>query len=277
MNKETSLIKKMTAREDKPVLLIVSFGTSHNDNRSETIEVLERRLIEAYPNYEPRRAFTSRFIARKLNKRDGEHVDNVTQALHRCLADDVKEVLIITTFVLPAFEYHDVLEEVQCFAQAFNKLSISAPLLYEDADFVATKNVLIEESGGSKNDDTAYVYMGHGTTHSSNSAYRKLQEAFGAEGYENYFVGAVEGEPYIEEILSQVKAKNFSKIVLRPLMIVAGEHAKNDMAGEEEHSWFSRFKAEGYEVESRLEGLGSYTGISKIFLEHAKKAKKVEA
>lgn len=272
MSNERSLIEKMSAREDKPVLLIVSFGTSHNDNRSETIEAVERRLAEANPEYEPRRAFTSRLIASKLRKRDQEHVDNVTQALYRCLADGVKEVLIITTFVLPAFEYHDVLEEIRPFAQVFKKLSISAPLLFEDADFTATREVLVEESAGRNEQDIAYVYMGHGTTHEANSAYRKLQDSFRQAGYENFFVGAVEGEPYIDEVLASVKARNYKKIVLLPLMIVAGEHAKNDMAGDEEHTWHTRFKAEGYEVECRLEGLGSYPGISEIFLEHASKA-----
>ncbi|MCR4963762.1 MAG: sirohydrochlorin cobaltochelatase [Firmicutes bacterium] len=253
----------------KPVLLAVSFGTSYNDSRDITIGAVEEALQKAYPDYEVRRAFTSQIIIDILAERENLEIDNVTEAMDRLVADGVKEVVVQPTHVMPGFEYDDIVAEVSAYADQFDSLKIGVPLLTEDADFDALIKVLTEETAEYANDDTAIVFMGHGTEHESNAVYAKLQEKITAAGYDNYFIGTVEATPSVDDVLALVQESGATKVVLTPLMIVAGDHANNDMAGDEEDSWKSIFTAAGFDVECLLKGLGQYKGVQDMIVAHA--------
>ncbi|MEL3908328.1 MAG: sirohydrochlorin cobaltochelatase [Treponemataceae bacterium] len=253
-----------------PVLLCVSFGTSHNDNRDLSIGAVEKALRLAFPNYELRRAFTSQIIINKLKKRDNIIIDNVKEAMDKLVADGVKELIVQPTHVMSGFEYDDVVEEVSKYKDKFESCKLSSPLLANDKDFKCLVKVLISETKSYNNKDTAIVWMGHGTEHRANAVYEKMQETFFAAGYKNYFVGTVESHPNVEDVLARVKKISAKKVVLLPLMIVAGDHAKNDMAGDDEDSWKTIFKKAGYNVEPVLKGLGEYTGVQQMIVDHAK-------
>ncbi len=257
------------AEEGKKVLLAVSFGTSYNDNRELTIGGIEKSLQAAYPDYEVRRAFTSQIIIDKLKSRDNLEIDNVTQAMDRLVADGVKEVVIQPTHVMTGYEYDDVVKEVTPYSEKFDKFVMGTALLTAEEDYKELASIIAEETKSHNVDGTAIVFMGHGTEHEANATYTKLQKALTDAGHKNYFVGTVEAEPTLEEVMAMVKANGAKKVVLLPLMIVAGDHANNDMAGDEDDSWKSAFKAAGYEVECVLTGLGQYTGVQKMFVKHA--------
>lgn len=259
--------------EVKPekVLLAVSFGTSYDDNRELSIGAVESALQTAFPDYELRRAFTSQTIIDILADRD-IIIDNVTEAMDRLVADGVKEVLIQPTHVMSGFEYDDTIAEITPYADQFEKFSVGAPLLTSQADFDEVVSVLTADTADYAAEDTAIVLMGHGTEHASNAVYAKLQEVFKDTGYDNYIVGTAEHEPALEDVVVLVGQSGATKVVLMPLMIVAGDHASNDMAGDEEDSWKSVFTAAGYEVETVLKGLGQYPGIQAIFVRHASEA-----
>ena len=253
----------------KPVLLAVSFGTSYNDNRDVTIGAIENALQAAYPEYEVRRAFTSQIIIDILKERDGLEIDNVTEAMERLVADGVKDVVIQPTHVMNGFEYDDVVAEVASYEDKFDSFKLGSPLLITDADFDGVVAAITAGTADYNVDGTAIVFMGHGTEHESNATYAKLQQKLADAGHANYFVGTVEAEPTVEEVLEAVKASGASKVVLLPLMIVAGDHANNDMAGDEEDSWKSVFSAADFEVECVLEGLGQNAAIQQMIVEHA--------
>lgn len=270
-------VPEETAEEETPeakdkVMLVVSFGTSYNDSRDKTIGAIENALAEAYPDYEVRRAFTSQIIIDKLKERDGLEIDNVEEAMKRLVADGVKEVIVQPTHVMPGFEYNDVVDEVKPYETMFDSLIVGQPLLSEDADFEPLVKILAEETKEYNTEDTAVVWMGHGTEHDANETYTKLQETFKAAGYDNYIVGTVEAEPTLEDVIAAAKELGVKKLVLSPLMIVAGDHANNDMAGEEEDSWKSILTKEGFEVECVLRGMGEYKGVQQMFADHVKKA-----
>lgn len=256
----------------KPVLLVVSFGTSYNDNRELSIGAIEKALQAAYPDYEVRRAFTSQTIIDILKERDQIEIDNVTEAMERLVADGVKEVVIQPTHVMTGFEYDDAVAEVEAYQDRFDSIRFSDPILTSDEDYDALIRCITEETAEYDQDGTAIVFMGHGTEHEANQTYATLQQKLSDEGYENYFIGTVEAEPSLEDVLSLVKESDAKKVVLLPLMVVAGDHANNDMAGDEEDSWKNAFTQEGYEVECVLKGLGQYSGVQQILVEHAKKA-----
>lgn len=253
----------------KPVLLAVSFGTSYNDSRDVTIGAIENALQAAYPEYEVRRAFTSQIIIDKLKERDGLEIDNVTQAMDRLVADGVKEVVIQPTHVMSGYEYDDVIAEVTPYKEKFTSFKTSEPLLISDADYDKVVSAITAETASYDADGTAIVFMGHGTEHDANATYAKLQQKLTDAGQDNYFIGTVEAEPTLEEVLALVQESGAKKVVLLPLMIVAGDHANNDMAGDEEDSWKSIFEAAGFEVECVLKGLGQNTAIQQMFVEHA--------
>lgn len=253
----------------KPVLLVVSFGTSYNDSRDLTIGAIEKSLQTAYPDYEIRRAFTSQIIIDKLKERDNLAIDNVTEAMERLVADGVSEVLIQPTHVMNGYEYDDVVSEVSKYSDKFKTFAIGKSMLSSDDDYAKMIAVLTDELSAYNNDDTAIVLMGHGTNHPANSTYATLQSKLNEAGRANFFVGTVEAEPSVEEVLSLVQASGAKKVVLTPLMIVCGDHGNNDMAGDEPDSWKSIFTAAGYEVECVLKGLGEYEGIQKLVVEHA--------
>ncbi|WP_368234424.1 sirohydrochlorin cobaltochelatase [Anaerotruncus rubiinfantis] len=270
---ESSAAKSEAAEDAAPekVLLVVSFGTSYNDNRDLSIGSIENALQSAYPDYEVRRAFTSQIIIDKLKERDGLEIDNVTQAMDRLVADGVREVVVQPTHVMSGYEYDDVVAEVTPYADKFGSFKLGQALLIDDADYDELISVITEETKDYNADGTAIVFMGHGTEHEANATYAKLQEHLAKADYGNYFVGTVEAAPTLEDVLGLVKGSGATKAVLLPLMIVAGDHANNDMAGDEEGSWKSVFEKEGFEVECVLKGLGQYPGIQRMFVAHVGK------
>ena len=266
---ESSSTAESSAAADK-ALLVVSFGTSYNDNRDLTIGGVENALQQAFPEYEVRRAFTSQIIIDKLKERDGLSIDNVTEAMDRLVADGVREVVVQPTHVMSGYEYDDVVAEVTPYQDKFDSLKVGRPLLDADADYDELAAAITAATKEYDAEGTAIVFMGHGTEHEANAAYAKLQEHISAAGHGNYFIGTVEATPSLDDVLALVKDSGAGKIVLLPLMIVAGDHANNDMAGDEEGSWKNVFEQEGFEVECVLKGLGQYESVQKMFVTHAK-------
>lgn len=258
-----------SADAEKPVLLAVSFGSSYNETRDVAIGAVENALQEAYPDYEVRRAFTSQIVIDILEEREGLEIDNVTEAMDRLVADGVKEVVIQPTHVMPGFEYDDVVAEVSEYESQFDSMKIGEPLVSSDADYDALVASLVEETADYNVEGTAVVFMGHGTHHEANVTYANLQQKLMDAGYSNYFVGTVEAAPSLEDVIALVDESGAEKVVLLPLMIVAGDHATNDMAGDEEGTWKTEFEKAGYEVECVLEGLGQYEGVQQILVDHA--------
>ena len=260
-------------------LLVVSFGTSFNDSRRLTIGAVEKELQRANPSWSVRRAFTSQIIIDHVKDRDGEVIDNVTEALERAIANGVKTLVVQPTHLMPGFEYHDLEAELAEYADAFDTIVLSEPLLYTDADISILGTVMIDVSSAyaldrfgldefqEKDARTAYCFMGHGTEADSNAVYARLQDYLFSSSVraDNIFVGTVEAEPSVQDVLEMVQAGDYDRVVLRPLMIVAGDHANNDMAGDDEDSWKSIFEAAGYEVDCVLEGLGSNDTVQFLF------------
>lgn len=255
--------------QTKPVLLAVSFGTSFNDSRDITIGAIEKALQSAYPDYEVRRAFTSQIIIDVLKERDNIEIDNVTEAMDRLVEDGVKEVVIQPTHVMSGYEYDDVIAEITPYADKFDSFKVGQTLLVSDEDYEKLVSIITEETTDYNTEGTAIVFMGHGTEHEANATYAKIQQTLIDAGYTNYFIGTVEATPTLDEVLALVKESNATKVVLCPLMIVSGDHANNDMAGDEEDSWKSAFSAAGYDVECVMKGLGEYAGIQEMIVEHA--------
>lgn len=253
-------------------LLVVSFGTSYNDNRRLTIGAIEERMEQEFSDYAVRRGFTSQIIIDHVKSRDGVAIDNVGEALNRAADNGVKTLVIQPTHLMNGLEYTDLVNEVGEFADAFEQVAVGEPLLTSDEDFQAVIQAITEDTAEYDDGETAICFMGHGTEAESNQVYGKLQELLTAAGHENYFVGTVEAAPSLEDVLAAVKEGNYKKVVLQPLMVVAGDHANNDMAGDEDGSWKKAFEAEGYEVTCVLKGLGEIEAIQELFAEHAKAA-----
>jgi sirohydrochlorin cobaltochelatase len=256
----------------KPVLLVVSFGTSFNDSRELTIGAIERALAAAYPEYETRRAFTSQIVIDVIKKRDGEKIDNVTDAMKRLVKDGVKEVVVQSTHLMDGIEYHEMLELIKPFENKFTGIKYGKPLLSADIDYDELINALLDETRQYNAPDTAVVYMGHGTEAESNKDYEILANKLVGQGYKNYLIGTVEAEPTLDDVINQASALGIKKTVLLPLMIVAGDHANNDMAGDEDDSWKSILQSKGFTVTPVLKGLGQYKGVQQIFVRHVREA-----
>lgn len=261
-----------SAQEAKPVILVISFGTSYNESRNLTIGAVEETIQAAYPEYEVRRAFTAQTIIDILAEREGLEIDNVTQAMERLVADGVKKVVVQPTHIMNGYEYDDVVREVSAYADKFDTLVIGEPLLTREEDYEAVIEALLADNENAGSEDVALAYMGHGTEHYANATYSQLESMMHAQGYENVFIGTVEGYPRVEQVLAQLTAYGAKKVVLAPLMIVAGDHANNDMAGDEEDSWKTVLTEAGFEVECVLEGLGQNEGIRAIYVEHVRRA-----
>lgn len=262
-----------TADVGKKAILVVSFGTSYNESRAATIGAVEAAITDAFKDFEVRRAFTSQIIIDKLKSRDNEQIDNVEEAMNRLVADGVKTLVVQPTHVMNGFEYDQMVEAVTPFADKFDALSIGKPLLSSDADYTELAGIITEETAQYNVDKTAVVFMGHGTEHPANETYARLDGILKAmSNVKNYHIGTVEAMPSLEDVMAEVAKTDATKVVLLPLMIVAGDHATNDMAGDEEDSWKTKFKGEGYEVECVIKGLGEYPGIQKMFVQHTQDA-----
>ena len=271
-------------------LLVVSFGTSFNDSRAEDIGGIESALQEAYPDWAVRRAFTAQIIINHVLARDGEKIDNVEQALERAAANGVKELVIQPTHLMHGAEYDELTQAVDNFRDMFESVEIAEPLLGEvgaDASVVnadketvakAVVQTAVEAAGydsieAAAEDGTAFVFMGHGTSHAAKVTYSQMQTQMEDLGFNNAFIGTVEGEPEetsCEAVIGKVKEAGYTNVVLRPLMVVAGDHANNDMAGEDEDSWVSQFEASGAfeKVDTQIAGLGSIPAVQEIYVQH---------
>lgn len=253
----------------KKGILIVSFGTSHMDTLEKTIAVIERYAAEKFPDYIIYRAFTSTVIIRKLRRNQGIEVDTIEKALDRMAADGVEEVIVQPTHIINGIEndaMNDILEKRR---HMFRRMCTGRPLLSSVDDYKKSVHAVMAQTELS--DDEMLILMGHGTDHHANSAYPTLEYTFHALGYTQVLVGTVESFPELQNVLSRLEVSGKKKTVLMPFMFVAGDHAKNDMAGKED-SWKSRLEEEGYQVRVVLKGLGEFEGIRKLFAEHIEEA-----
>ena len=253
--------------------MVVSFGTSYNESRELTIGAFDNAIGEAYPDYEVRRAFTSQMIINKLKKRDGIEIDNVKEAAAKAVADGVQTLIVQPTHLMDGFEYMELIRDLEGYRNKFGRFKIAAPLLSSDEDFRAVIKAIVSMTAEYDDGNTAICFMGHGTGADANAVYPRLQKEMMEAGYRNYYIGTVEAAPTLEDLIVQTsEKKDYKRVVLQPLMVVAGDHAHNDMAGEEEDSWKQRFEAEGYEVECVIRGLGEFPAIREIYVAHTKSA-----
>ncbi len=275
-------------------LLVVSFGTSYNDSRVADIKGIEDALQEAYPDWSVRRAFTAQIIINHVQARDGEVIDNMQQALDRAVENGVKNLVVQPTHLMHGAEYDEMMEVLDSYNDKFESISVAEPMLGEvgdDASIInedkaavaeAIANAAVKDAGyetmdAAAEDGTAFVFMGHGTSHTAKVTYSQMQTQMNELGYKNAFIGTVEGEPEetsCDAVIEAVKEAGYKKVVLRPLMVVAGDHANNDMAGAEEDSWKSMFEASGAfeKVDTQITGLGSLPEVQHLFVEHTKAA-----
>ena len=254
-------------------ILVVSFGTSYNDSRDITIGAVEEAIKTAHPDYDVRRAFTAQIIIDKLAERDNLEIDNVTEALDRAVADGVKKLVVQPTHLMDGYEYNDLLDELDNYQEDFESISVGKPLLTSNEDYDAVIGAITKATAEYDDGETAIVFMGHGTEAESNEVYPKMQKTLTDAGLENYYIGTVEAEPSLDDVIAALKEKGtYKKVVLQPLMVVAGDHANNDMAGAEEDSWKSALEKEGYEVTCRLNGLGELAAIRDLYVAHAQAA-----
>jgi sirohydrochlorin cobaltochelatase len=252
----------------KPVILVVSFGTSYNDSRKKTIGAIEEAVAHAYPEYAVRRAFTSQIVIDHIYQRDGEKIDNVTEAMNRLVADGVKEVVIQPTHLMNGIEEKEMLSQIKPFESKFRSIKYGKPVLSSDADYTALVTILKDGTKEYDNPDTAIVFMGHGTEDEANADYARLAGIFKEKGFSNYFIGTVEATPSLDDVIAQVHDAGLEKILLLPLMIVAGDHANNDMAGDEDDSWKSMLTAAGFSVQTLIRGLGEYPALQAHIVQH---------
>ena len=275
-------------------ILVVSFGTSYNDSRVEDIKGIEDALKESYPDWSLRRAFTAQIIINHVQARDGEFIDNMQQALDRAVENGVKNLVVQPTHLMHGAEYDEMMEALEEYQDNFEAVAVAEPLLGEvgdDATVInedkeavakAVTDAAIADAGyesmeKAAEDGAAFVFLGHGTSHTAKVSYSQMQTQLENLGYVNAFVGTVEGEPEdtaCESVIEKVKEAGYTKVILRPLMVVAGDHANNDMAGAEEDSWKSMFEAtENFEsVEAQIAGLGRIDAVKQIYVDHTKDA-----
>ena len=273
-------------------LLVVSFGTSFNDSRVADIKGIEDALQAAYPDWSVRRAFTAQIIINHVQARDGEKIDNMTQALERAVANGVKQLVVQPTHLMHGAEYDEMCAAIDAYRDKFESVSIAEPLLGEvgsdataiNADKEAVAKAITAEAlkdGGyeslkaAKEAGVAFVFMGHGTAHVAKVSYSQMSTQMQNLGYDNVFIGTVEGEPEetaCEAVIESVKAAGYTTVVLRPLMVVAGDHANNDMAGSDADSWKTMFEAAGFTVNCQIAGLGEIADVQALYVAHTKAA-----
>lgn len=279
-------------------LLVVSFGTSFNDSRAEDVKGIEDALAEAYPDWSVRRAFTAQIIINHIQARDDEKIDNMDQALERAVDNGVKNLVVQPTHLMHGAEYDELVEAIEKYQDKFETVRIAEPLLGEvgsDATVINEDKAAVAEAitaeavklagydsmDAAAEDGTAFVFMGHGTSHTANVTYDQMQTQLEKLNYKNAFVGTVEGEPEdtaCEAVIEKVKEAGYKKVILRPLMVVAGDHANNDMAGDDEDSWKSQFEASKAfdSVDTQIEGLGRIKAVQDIYVAHTKAALEAE-
>lgn len=253
-------------------LLVISFGTSYNDNRRMTIGAIEEAMEKAFPDYGVRRGFTSQIIIDRVKSRDKVSIDNVGEALDRAVDNGVKTLVVQPTHLMNGLEYGDLVEELAEYSDAFEHIAVGEPLLTSEEDFAGVIRAVTEATAEYDDGETAICFMGHGTEAESNQVYGRMQKMLADAGYDHYYVGTVEAEPTLEDVLAAVQKGSYRRVVLEPLMIVAGDHANNDMAGDEEDSWKTVFENAGYEVVCILRGLGELEAVQQMFVEHAQAA-----
>ena len=275
-NYDTGDASKDNARNQDEIgeneLLVVSFGTSYNDSRRLTIGAIEDAVEKAFPDFAVRRGFTSQIIIDHVKSRDNVAIDNVGEALDRAEKNGVRNLVIQPTHLMNGLEYTDLVNEAAEYSDAFDKVAIGKPLLTTEDDFRAVMKAVTEATAQYDDGETAICFMGHGTEAESNQVYAKMQDMLTEAGYKNYYVGTVEAAPSLDDVLAAVEEGSYKKVVLEPLMIVAGDHANNDMAGDEEGSWKTAFEDAGYEVTCLVSGLGQLEAIQQLFVEHAQAA-----
>ena len=275
-------------------LLVVSFGTSFNDSRAEDIKGIEDALAEAFPDWSVRRAFTAQIIINHVQARDDEKIDNMQQALDRAVANGVKNLVVQPTHLMHGAEYDEMVEAIDAYKDKFESVAIAEPMLGEVGDDATVINddkaavaqaitdEAVKEAGydnmeAAAEDGTAFVFMGHGTSHTANVTYDQMQTQMEKLGFTNAFIGTVEGEPEdtaCDEVINKVKDAGFKKVILRPLMVVAGDQANNDMAGDDDDSWKSMFEASGDfdEIDCQIEGLGRIDAVEQLYVAHTQAA-----
>ena len=273
-------------------LLVVSFGTSYNDSRVNDIKSIEDTLQEAYPDWSVRRAFTAQIIINHIQARDGEKIDNMTQALERAVANGVKNLVVQPTHLMHGAEYDEMCAAIDAYRDNFDAVSIAEPLLGEvgsDASVInadkeavakAVTAAAVEASGfdsleAAKEAGAAFVLLGHGTAHVARVSYSQMSTQMQQLGYENVFIGTVEGEPEetaCESVIEEVRAAGYTTVILRPLMVVAGDHANNDMAGSDDDSWKPMFEDAGFTVDCQIAGLGGIADIQALYIAHTQAA-----
>ena len=271
-------------------LLVVSFGTSFNDSRAADVKGIEDALKAAYPDWSVRRAFTAQIIINHIQARDGEKIDNMDQALERAVANGVKNLVVQPTHLMHGAEYDELTEAIEAYQDKFESVKIAEPLLGEvgsDATVInedkkavaeavtaeAVKDAGYDSLDAAREDGVAFVFLGHGTSHTAKVCYSQMQTQMEDLGYDNVFIGTVEGEPEetaCETVIDAAAEGGYKKVVLRPLMVVAGDHANNDMAGDEEDSWKSMFMASGKfdSVDTQIVGLGQIPAIQDLYVAH---------
>ena len=261
------------ASAPKPVILVTSFGTSFPTSRHITIGAIESDIREAFPDYDVRRAFTAQIIIDHVESDTGRHIDNFEEAMDKIVADGVKELVVQPTHLMDGFEYTDVKNSLANYEDKFDKLALGATLLSSDDDKVAVAKAIKDAMERYEDDDTAICLMGHGTEAESNTIYAEMQQVFTDLGYDNYFVATVEATPTFDDVCKAAKDAGFTKAVLRPLMVVAGDHANNDMADPDDpESFISVMQAAGFEVQCVIEGLGQIDTIDDIYVAHVQDA-----
>ena len=296
--RDTGDASKDDARNEDSIgeneLLVVSFGTSFNDSRVADIKGIEDALQEAYPDWSVRRAFTAQIIINHVQARDGEKIDNMQQALDRAVANGVKNLVVQPTHLMHGAEYDEMNEMLDQYRDKFETIAVAEPLLGEvgsDATVInedkeavakaitaaAVKDADFDSLDAAAAEKTAFVFMGHGTSHTAKVSYSQMQTTMQTLGYDNVFIGTVEGKPEetaCENVIEAVKAAGYTKVILRPLMVVAGDHANNDMAGEDADSWLSQFKASGAfdSIDCQIAGLGEIEDVQKLYVAHTKAA-----
>lgn len=254
---------------EKRAIVVVSFGTSHQDTRKVTLDAIENKVRETYTDYDVYRAYTSDFIARIIQKKENVKVESPDEIFARLVKEGYDEVLVQPLHVIPGLEYSDLVKSFEKYRNEFVRAEIGTPLLYtintetNRNDYKTLIEVLKEQVTQEKK---SVVFMGHGTSHPANASYALLERVFNDLGVANVYIGTVEGYPGITEVKNELKKDKVKNVVLMPLMIVAGDHAKNDMAGDEDDSWKKILQSEGYNVETYLHGLGENEGVQKIYI-----------